>query len=195
MKTTRIITFACTAAVAFGAITLSAQSKEQREAAKEHPFTLRVAQGKTEAKNLKDPESKGGGKSQTETTEKTMHWTAQVAGKSTNVTEKVELKVHYVGLHDGAFAIIDSSTLPVEFNEKGRAQVEITSPAVRLTKKTVRKGRSTEKTTEGDRINGIVVQLLADGTIVKTFVSQPAWAKGAWEPDLSEEHLKPGARK
>ena len=177
-----------------------AQSKEQREAAKQYPFTLRVNAEQDDSKMSKSA-GKGGrnGRSQTKTTEKTKHWTAQISSPSTNVTAKVELKAYYVGTSDNEFSIIGSDKFPVEFNEKGRATVEITSPTAKLVKTTKHKGGrrnpKTEKIVTGERINGIVIQLLAEGTIVKTYVSQPTWAKGAWAEHLTEDELLPNAKK
>ena len=180
--------------------TLLAQSKEQREAAKQYPFTLRVNAGQDDSKMSKSA-GKGGrnGRSQTKTTEKIKHWTAQVSSPSTNVTAKVELKAYYIGTSDNEFSIIGSDKFPVAFNEKGRATVEITSPTAKLVKTTRQKGGrrnpKTEKIVTGERINGVVVQLIAEGTIVKTFVTQSTWAKGAWSDSLSEEDLKPNGKK
>lgn len=177
-----------------------AQSKEQREAAKQYPFTLRVNAGQDDSKITKG-KGKGGRSSRTQvkTTEKTKHWTAQISSPSTNVTAKVELKAFYIGTSDNKFAIIGSDKFPVAFNEKGRATVEITSPTAKLVKTTKQKGGrrnpKTEKIVTGERINGVVVQLIAEGTIVKTFVTQSTWAKGAWSDHLSEEDLKPNGKK
>lgn len=175
-----------------------AQSKEQREAAKDHPFTLRVNAGQDESK--RSSKSKGGrNRSQTKSVEKVKHWTAEITSPTTNITEKIELRAYYIGTEDGAFAIIGKDKYPVAFSDKGRATVEIASPVAKLVRTTKqvgsRRNNHTEKTTTGERINGLVLQLWVDGTIVKTYASQSAWAKAAWTPDLSEEHLKPNASK
>lgn len=176
------------------------QSKEQREAANKWPLTFKVAAGKNESKSHKDTKGKSSGRSSTQvkTTERKMNWTAKVDCRSTNFTEKVEIKAYYIGTEDGDFAIIGTDKYPVQFDEKGRATVELSSPTAKLVKTTKRTGGRRgrmEKEVKGERINGLVAQLVVNGTIVKTFTSQPSWAKGAWASDLSEADLRPGAGK
>lgn len=188
-------------AVAFVTLSVHAQSKEQREAAKQWPLTLRITPGKNESKSHKNQDQKNSGRrtrTQVKTMEKTLHWVAKIDCHSTNFTEKVEIKAYHIGTDDGKFSILGTDRMPVRFDEKGRAEMEIASPTARLVKKTTRsggrRGRITKEVT-GDRVNGLVAQLLVNGTIVKTFVSQPAWAKGAWAADLSEDDLRPGGAK
>ena len=177
-----------------------AQSKEQREAAKDCPLVLRVTAETGDSKSTKS--GKGGGSKATsvKTMEKRMKWQAVVSSSNPSFAEKVELKAFYVGSHDGDVEILGKDTHPVEFTD-GKCVVDLVSPTAKLVKKTIRKGGGggrrrggnvqTKTETSGDRINGLVLQLCVNGIAVKTFASKPNWAKAAWDPAFSEESLLP----
>ena len=151
MKPTTLLSLCLLTALGSLSGSAFAQSKEQREAAKQHPFTLRVNAEQDDSKMTKG-KGKGGRSSRTQvkTTEKTKHWTAQLSSPSTNVTAKAELKAFYIGTSDNEFAIIGTDKFPVEFNEKGRATIEITSPTAKLVKTTKQKAGRRNPLSEDD---------------------------------------------
>lgn len=191
--------------VALAALTIlpsSAQSKEQREQLRQWPFTFRVKVGKVDSKQSKS-ESGGTWGGSSETLEKTMHWTAAVDLRMTNMPEKVEVKTYYIGTRDGELAVLGTDTFPVELNEKGHASVDITSPTVKSTKTkgggnfrgigvgSMQNNNNKQKSQTGERLEGLAAQLLVNDVIVKTYVQKPIWQKGCWANNPTEDDFDP----
>lgn len=180
-----------------------AQSKEQREAARQWPITLRVKVGKEDSKQSKIRPQNGIGPEKT-VIEKIKRWTAEVDIRQTNMPEKVELRSFYIGQRNGEMAILGKDVAPVEFNAKGHAVIEITSPTCTITKAAKggnrrgigigNMGNQNKQSDTGDRLEGLAAQLVVDGTIIKTFVSKPIWANGAWEESPDEDAFNPMKR-
>lgn len=203
MKTKLLIT--CALSV-LSIVSVEAQSKEQREALRQWPVTLRVKVGKEDSKQTKSESGTGIFTSQSVTIEKTKRWTADIDIRQTNMPEKVELKVYYIGLKDGdTLAVLGSDTKAVTFNEKGHCSIELTSPTFSMTKQKRKKtissfqnsstNREKPKDETGERLEGAAMQLLVNGTIVKTFVSKPIWLKGTWVDNPTADDFNPMVRK
>lgn len=181
----------------------SAQSKEQREQLHQWPFTFRVKVGKDDSKQSKS-ESGGTFGGTTEILEKTMHWSAAVDLKLTNMPEKVEVKAYYIGTKDNELHVFGSDTLPVTLNEKGHAVVEITSPTVRQVKSKGGRGNgrgiginnnrnndSDKKSSGVERLEGLAAQLVVNDVIVRTYAQKPIWLKGCWADNPTETEFDP----
>lgn len=198
----------CTLALAaLSALSAFAQSKEQREALRQWPFTFRVKLLKEDNKIVKDSETGAS------TTEKAMHWKADVDLKMTNMPEKIEVKAFYLGSKDGELTLFGSDTKDVTLNEKGHASVLIDSPVFKATKagknsannafgRGIGVGNGTmsgeskkRKGPMGERLEGAAMQLVVNGTIVKTFVSKPIWQKGTWVENPSADDFNPMVHK
>lgn len=159
-----------------------AQSAEQRAIAKEVPLQLRVKEVKaTLPPSAKSNTAKKSTKEKVKV--KKMAWQATISGGSTNLTRKIELKAYYVGQQEGELDFLKTDTKPIEFESSGKAQILLESPVTKLVK--------TDKGSSGDRIDGLIAQLLVDGTVIRTFASKPVWAKVAWQTELKSEDLLP----
>jgi len=123
--------------------------------------------------------------------------------------EKLEVKAFYLGVNDkNKIVQLGSETKALTLDKNGRADVELTSPTTRLTKSrtttsTSRGGccrrssglRSTKTTTRGERVTGCVVQLYADGQLVKTWTSDARWAAEAKNENFSVDNLNKNSGK
>lgn len=198
----KIQLFFAVALAAFSVFECPAQSKEQREQLHQWPFTFRVKVGKVDSKQSKS-ESGGTFGGNSEVLEKTMHWSAAVDLKMTNMPEKIEIKAYYIGTKDNELYVFGSDTLPVTLNEKGHAVVEITSPTVRQVKNKGGRGNSrgigvmnnrtdSEKKSSGvERLEGLAAQLVVNDVIIRTYAQKPIWLKGCWTDNPTENEFDP----
>ena len=131
------------------------------------------------------------------TTTRNMKWTAEVRIRE-NRPEKLELETIYIGQEASGTIIQLGKTEKkvLELDKNGRASLDLTSPTVRLTKsRTTSSGshsrgfRSTHSTTRGERVNGCVVRVYADGELVKSWSSDSRWASEANKPNFSITEL------
>lgn len=120
--------------------------------------------------------------------------------------EKLELKAFYLGNNDKNKLIqLGTETKTLTLDKNGRASIELTSPTTRLTKSrtttTSRHSggsngfRSTKTTTRGERVTGCVLQLYADGKLVKSWSSDSRWANEAKKEAFSIENLNKNSGK
>ena len=120
--------------------------------------------------------------------------------------EKLELKAFYLGNNDKNKLIqLGSETKTLTLDKNGRASIELTSPTTRLTKSRTTSTsrhcggsngfRSTKTTTRGERVTGCVLQLYADGKLVKSWSSDSRWANEAKNEAFSIENLNKSSRK
>ena len=160
-------------------------------------------------------ESKGSGghhtktSVKTKTTNRSVSWPVSVlfTGKSLPAAGSVKLECHFIGTTDGRADFLGETTIPVELNEKGMFKTEVTSPTVRLVRKTTtttrgggrrdrrrgdrRVGRSTSVKSEtmGSRVTGCIIQLMVNGKVEKSFASNSAWSKFAKMSPLPEAEI------
>lgn len=114
--------------------------------------------------------------------------------------DKLELKVYYIGYGDGGSKLkqIGQETKTVALDKDGRASLELTSPTTRLTKTRSRTtnsshsgGFSSIKTTRsGERVAGCVIQMFADGELVKSYASDSRWTVAAGKVPFSISELE-----
>ena len=122
--------------------------------------------------------------------------------------EKAVMKVWYIGMGDGGKELIEvgHEERQLELNEKGRAVVELISPTTKLTKvkTTTQSGgnsrygggsSSTKSTMSGERVTGCVIQVHADGELMKSWVSDSRWSKAARDASFAFEMIDPKAAK
>lgn len=131
------------------------------------------------------------------TTTRNMKWTAEIRIRE-NRPEKLELESIYIG-QDASGKLIQlgkTEKKALELDKNGRASLELTSPTVRLTKsRTSSSGshsrgfRSTHTSVSGERVNGCVVRVYADGELVKTWTSDARWSGEANKPNFSIAEL------
>lgn len=128
-----------------------------------------------------------------------MKWLAEVRIRK-NRPERLELKVYHIGESDGGKTIklLKSEEKTLELDENGRASLEFTSPTTRLTKSRTSNYssgnsgfRSTKKTISGERVIGCVMQLFADGELLKSWSSDTRWASAAKKTPFSIADLSP----
>ena len=131
------------------------------------------------------------------TTTRNMKWTAEIRIRE-NRPEKLELEAIYIGQEASGKLIQLGKTekQTLELDKNGRASLELTSPTVRLTKsRTTSSGshsrgfRSTHTSVSGERVNGCVVRVFADGELVKSWSSDSRWAGEANKPTFSIAEL------
>lgn len=160
----------------------------------DYTANLKVGAPKTDSKVQK---SEGGGKQNTETKATTTSMTlpVKVSFGGKEMPKSVLLKTYFIGTKDGEPAVLGESKTEVTLDAATRAyQGEIVSPPAKFvkTKKTTgggRRGRNAKTTTEksGEKITGCIVQLFADGKVVKSFASKPTWKKLAQADPLDTE--------
>lgn len=116
--------------------------------------------------------------------------------------QKLELKAYYLGYGDGGSKLkeIGKESKAIALDKDGKASLELTSPTTRFTKTKTRTttssgrygsgGLSSIKTTKsGDRIAGCVIQLFADGELLKSYASDSRWAVAAGKNPFSLTEL------
>ena len=172
--------------------------------------SLSVSPQKADSKMTKSGGgSKGrGSSSSTVTFERNLKYKA-TASFHGPAPEKPVMKVWYIGMGDGGKEMIEvgKEERQLELNEKGRAVVELTSPTTKLTKvkTTTQSGggnsrygggsSSTKSTMSGERVTGCVIQVLAGGELLKSWVSDSRWSKAARNPSFAFEMIDPKAAK
>lgn len=132
------------------------------------------------------------------TIQRSLKWLAEVRFRNLK-PEKLELKAYYIGYGDGGKTLkqLSNETHKLELDKDGRASVELDSPMTRLTKtrsRTTSSSRSggfssIKKTTSGERVTGCVVQVFADGQMVKSWSSDSRWTAAAGKTPFSVAEL------
>ena len=148
-------------------------------------------------KSLNQSSSQSGTGSKTIT--RNLKWQADLRFREAR-PEKLELKVYYIGYGDGGLKLkqIGQETKAVTLDKDGRASLELTSPTTRLTKTWSRTtnsshsgGFSSIKTTRrGERVSGCVIQMFADGELVKSYSSDSRWTAAAGKVPFSISELE-----
>lgn len=136
-------------------------------------------------------------RSSSRTLRQSMKWLAEVRYRGKNLPEKSELRVHYIGYRDSSMkpVILKSEKHALTLSETGTCSQELVSPTTRVTKSRSRSSGGSRgftksmSTTRGERIAGCIVQLVADGKVVRVWTSNSSWAKVAWEDPLTEAAL------
>ena len=135
--------------------------------------------------------------SQSKTITRNLKWLAEVRIRE-NRPEKLELKAYYIGEVNGGQSVrqLGTEAKVLELDKNGRASVELTSPTTRLTKSRTSSSssgnsgfRSTKKRISGERVVGCVVQLFADGELLKSWSSDSRWAAAATKAPFSVAEL------
>jgi len=140
-----------------------------------------------------------GSNSGTKTITRNLKWRVETRIRE-NRPEKLELRAFYLGISDKNKTVqLGTEKKPLELDKNGRASVELTSPTTRLTRSRTTSGsssssgnagfRSTKSTTSGNRVTGCVLQLFADGALVKSWASDSRWANEAKKDPFSIENL------
>lgn len=135
---------------------------------------------------------------QTKTTTYQMKWGASVRVRGTRPDE-IEAKVFYIGQNaDNEWIQIgEVQKETVSLDDKGVWNNDLLSPTTtwKETKKQKNRGmaRQNDNTPEkeGERIKGCIVQLFADGKLVKSFASDPRWKRIAEKEGFSIDELDP----
>ncbi len=133
-------------------------------------------------------------RSSSKTLKQSMKWLAEVRYRGKRPPEKSELRVYYVGYRDSSMkpVILKSEKHDLTLSETGTCSQELVSPTTRVTKS---RSHSTSgsrgftkstSSTRGERIAGCIVQLVADGKVVRVWTSNSTWAKLAWEDPVTE---------
>lgn len=138
--------------------------------------------------------SSNSSRSSSRTLKQNMKWLAEVRYRGKNLPEKSELRVYYIGYRDASMkpVILKTEKHALKLSETGTCTQDLVSPTTRITKSRSRSSGGSRgftkstSTTRGERIAGCVVQLLADGKIVRVWTSNSTWAKLAWEDPLTE---------
>ena len=191
----KVLVFACLAAC--GAL---AAGKKLPECS----FTVTPRRGESQVSRsggglLRSLNSRSTDGSSSKTITRSMKWFAEVRIREDRPA-KLELKVYHIGEVDGGKSIklLKSEDKTLELNEDGRAAVEFTSPTTRLSKSrsssysSSSSGfRSTKKTISGERVIGCVMQLFADGELLKSWSSDTRWASAAKKTPFAIADLSP----
>lgn len=140
-----------------------------------------------------------GSNSGTKTITRNLKWRVETRVRE-NRPGKLELRAYYLGVSDKNTTVqLGTEKKALELDKNGRASVELTSPTTRLTRSRTSSGssrtsgnsgfRSTKSTTTGNRVTGCVLQLFADGTLVKSWASDSRWTNEAKKDPFSIENL------
>ena len=175
----------------------------------EEPLTCSLSvsplKGDSTVKKSDSGKKKGGSSSGSSTTtfERNIKFKAVVSFHGP-APEKPLMKVWYIGLGDGGKEMIEvgHEDRQIELNEKGRAEIELTSPTTKMIKKTTTTsggrgsrggcgGGSTKSTTTGERVTGCVIQVFAGDQLMKSWVTDSRWSKAARNPSFSFELIDP----
>ena len=135
--------------------------------------------------------------SSSRTLKQTMKWLAEIRYRGKNLPEKSELRVHYIGYRDESMkpTILKSEKHALTLSETGTCSQELVSPTTRVRKSRSRSSggsrgfTKSSSTVRGERIAGCVVQLVADGKVVRVWTSNSTWAKLAWEDPFTDAVL------
>lgn len=137
--------------------------------------------------------------SSSKTITRNMKWRADVRVRGKGRPQKSELRVFYIAYKNDAMKpyIIKKETHNLALATEGKDSIELTSPTTRVTKSRTRSSSGSShggftkssSTTRGERIGGCVIQLVADGKVVRTWVSNSSWEKVAWDDPFTEESL------
>lgn len=138
--------------------------------------------------------SSNSSRSSSRTLKQNMKWLAEVRYCGKNLPEKSELRVYYIGYRDASMkpVILKTEKHAITLSETGTCTQDLISPTTRVTKSRSRSSNGSRgftkstSTTRGERIAGCIVQLLADGKVVRVWTSNSTWAKLAWEDPLTE---------
>lgn len=139
----------------------------------------------------------------TKTIERSLKWHVEMRFREQK-PEKLELKAYHIGFDNGGkrMTILAAETKPIELDKNGRADLELNSPKVRLTKTRTRTttggssrtgngGFTSIKTSmSGKRVTGCVVQLIGDGKLVKSWSSDSRWTIAADKVPFTIDELK-----
>lgn len=135
------------------------------------------------------------------TIERNMKWRAEVRFRD-QPPEKTELRVYYIGMGDGGKKLkqLGQEQKALTLDKNGRAAVELTSPKATLCKTRSRTSSSSgsrssglvsvKSTTSGERVTGCVIQLFADGELVKSYASDSRWTVAAGKNPFSLAELE-----
>ena len=137
--------------------------------------------------------------SSSKTITRNMKWLAEVRIRKERPS-RLGLKVYHVGEVNGGKSIklLKSEEKTLDLDENGRASAEFTSPTTHLTKSRTSSYssgnsgfRSTKKTVSGERVIGCVMQLFADGELLKSWSSDSRWASAAKKTPFAIADLSP----
>ena len=136
-------------------------------------------------------------RSSSRTLKQTLRWLAEIRYRGKNLPEKSELRVHYIGYRDESMkpTILKSEKHALTLSESGTCSQDLVSPTTRITKSRSRSSggsrgfTKSSSTVRGERIAGCVVQLVADGKVVRVWTSNSTWAKLAWEDPFTDAVL------
>lgn len=145
---------------------------------------------------MKKPEKKGNASGGSTTVTRNMKWLAKI-GFRDGKPEKAELKVHFLGVTDGAADIeeLEEKSYPVEFDEKGKVKpIEVESRMYSQTKtKSRQSGNSnrggSKSTVKGSKVTGCVMQVFVGETMVKGWASDGRWSKAAIKGEFKVDDL------
>lgn len=168
-----------------------------------YALSLLVGKGQTDSDTVQrgtTGKKRGGVKTETITSSTT--WPVSVTCLGTGRPSKLTLVVYYIGTHNSAPIILKQDQIDVALDDNGNFKRDLVSPQLDLTKTAVRKrvgngrnrrrrGKASNLKTEssGERVTGCIVQLLDNGTLVRSFASNPSWAKAARLSPLPEEEV------
>jgi len=172
-------------------VVLAAAMVLAQEAAPAYTGSLNVkTPPKTDTKFQKS-ESKDGKGASTKSSIVTMTWPVRVAFSGKEMPKAVSLKSYFIGMRDDELSILGESSTEVTLDPANHSfKGEVASPPATLVKTEKRTGGRRGRTVtekSGERITGCIIQLVADGKVVRSFVSNSKWKKLAQADTLDTE--------